>query len=712
MTGRKEATLINVGTAMGYLDLDTSKFEKGLSSALSSLKDFSKGSELSATSLVSLGNGISSVGTTLTHTFTLPLVAAGTAATGFASNFETSLSKVKAISGATAGEMVLLKDKALDMGAQTKFSASEAADAMQYMAMAGWKTESMLEGISGIMDLAAADGLDLATASDIVTDALTAFGLQAKDSAKFADVLAKASSTANTNVSMLGESFKYVAPVAGALGYSVEDISIALGLMANSGIKASQAGTTLRASLSRMVKPTDKAAAAMEKYGISLSNQDGTMKTYKEVMDSLRAGLGDLSEAEQAKTATILFGQEAMSGMLAIINASEEDYNKLTDAIYNSEGAAQEMASTMMDNLSGSFEEMMGALETLAIKVGDLLSPVIRDIIDSIGAFIDKLSEMSEEELKQMIQIAALVAAIGPFITIFGKLISSIGMLSLGFKAIGELSTSLGASFTTMLGPILAVIAVVGLLIAAFVDLWKNNEDFRNNVIAIWEEIKSSFEGFINEIVERLNEMGITFESVTNFLKALWEGFTSILAPLFKGAFKLISDTVSLGLNLILSLFDYFRGVLTGDWELMLAGLVNALKSFFNFGVDIFENFLTIVGEVCDTIGKWFGDTFGGIFDAIDAIGKGISDVIKGTSIMSEGSHANGLNYVPYDGYRATLHKGEKVLTVNEAEEYDNKNSGRSTNIFNFTSPKAIDAAEAERRIREVIRRIDEGFEV
>ena len=226
----------------------------------------------------------------------------------------------------------------------------------------------MLGGIEGIMNLASASGEDLASVSDIVTDALTAFGLSAKDSGHFADVLAKTSSSANTNVSMLGESFKYVAPVAGALGYSAEDTAIALGLMANAGIKGSQAGTSLRSSISRLVKPTDDAAAMMDKYGISLTNTDGTMKPLGEVMNTLREKLGGLSEAEQAQAAATLFGQEAMSGMLAIINASDSDYQSLTNSIYNADGAAQQMSDTMLNNLSGQLTLLKSALEGLAIN--------------------------------------------------------------------------------------------------------------------------------------------------------------------------------------------------------------------------------------------------------------------------------------------------------------------------------------------------------
>lgn len=312
--------------------------------------------------------------------------------------FEAAMSKVQAISGATSSEMVKLNAKAQEMGAATKFTAQESAEAFNYMAMAGWKTKDMLSGIEGILNLAAASGEDLATTSDIVTDALTAFNLKAKDSGHFADVLASASSNANTNVGMMGESFKYVAPVAGAMKYSVEDVSLALGLMANASVKSSMAGTALRTAITNMAKPTDAMAMAMEKYGISITEKGGKVKSLKAVLDNLRSSLGKLSEAEQAAAAGTIFGKEAMSGMLAIINASERDYNKLTKAVNNADGASAEMADTMLDNLEGSITLFQSALDGVKISFGKRLAPYVRSAADWLK---DSMPEV-EKVLEQM----------------------------------------------------------------------------------------------------------------------------------------------------------------------------------------------------------------------------------------------------------------------------------------------------------------------
>lgn len=312
------------------------------------------------------------------------------------SSFEAGMSKVQAVSGASNEQLQRLSDKAKEMGATTKFSATEAADAMNYMAMAGWKTEDMLNGIDGIMNLAAASGEDLATTSDIVTDALTAFGLSASDSTHFADVLAAASSNANTKVSMMGETFKYVAPVAGSLGYSAEDCAVAIGLMANSGIKASQSGTALRSMFSRLAKPSKEVKEAMEKLNISLTDSHGNMKSLDTLMGDLRNSFSGLSESEKAEMASSLAGQEAMSGLLAIVNASDADFNKLKDAIYGADGASAKMAETMQDNLKGEITITKSTIEGLGIKIYEEIEDPMKEAAEGATDSVEQISSALE----------------------------------------------------------------------------------------------------------------------------------------------------------------------------------------------------------------------------------------------------------------------------------------------------------------------------
>lgn len=309
------------------------------------------------------------------------------------SSFESAMSEVSAISGSSGSDIEALTEKAKEMGSSTKFSATEAAEAMNYMAMAGWKTNDMLNGIEGIMNLAAASGEDLATTSDIVTDALTGFGLTAADGGHFADILAQASSNANTNVSMMGETFKYVAPVAGALGYSAEDASVAIGLMANSGIKASSAGTALRTLLTNLAKPTDNMAAAMDDLGISLTDTNGEMKPLNELMGDLRTSFSGLTEEQKASYAATLAGKEGMSGLLAIVNASKSDYDKLTASIANCDGAAEGMAATMQNNLSGKLTIMNSALEGLGIAAYDYVSGPLQGVVEGVTDVINGITE-------------------------------------------------------------------------------------------------------------------------------------------------------------------------------------------------------------------------------------------------------------------------------------------------------------------------------
>ena len=307
-------------------------------------------------------------------------------------DFEAQMKKVQAISGASGADFDALTAKAKEMGAATQFSATESAQALEYMAMAGWKTDDMLGGISGIMDLAAASGEDLGRVSDIVTDALTAFGLQASDSAHFADVLAQASSNSNTNVSMMGMTFKYVAPIAGALKYSIEDVGTAVGLMANAGIKGEQAGTSLRAMMTRLVDPPKEAGTAMDRLGITVKNADGTMKPFRQTMKDLRSTFAGLTDAEKAEMASSIAGQEAMSGFLAIVNASEADFDKLTASIDNAEGAAGNMAKTVNDNLKGDLKSLSSVWESVQLefmsgKGADGLREFVQGVKDDVAKF-------------------------------------------------------------------------------------------------------------------------------------------------------------------------------------------------------------------------------------------------------------------------------------------------------------------------------------
>lgn len=469
-----------------------------LNNMKTALHDIPNGIEQMGTAMQSAGEKLSAMGDAL-----MPLSAAaaaiGVAAVKTTADFDSSMSKVSAISGATGKDFDALRDKAREMGAETKFSASEAADAFTYMAMAGWKTEEMMQGIDGIMSLSAADGLDLATTSDIVTDSLSAFGLTAKDSAHFADVLAAASTNANTNVSMMGETFKYAAPVAGALGFSVEDVATAVGLMANAGIKGSQAGTALRGWLTRMAKPTKESLNAMKFLDIEIQNTDGSMKSLSEIISYTKRQFDTLNEAEKAQYAAMLAGQNGMSGLLAIMNASEDDIEKLSKAIKSANGTAKDMAETMQNNLNGQLTILKSQLSEAAISIGDALIPKIREATSVVQSATDWFNNLSAEEKQLAINAgiatasaAPLLKVIGGFLTVGGKAVENIGGL---VKTIGEmggvanyLNSVLGMT-SVQLGLVAAPLVILG---AAFANANSKITGLDSNLINLKDRISTT----------------------------------------------------------------------------------------------------------------------------------------------------------------------------------------------------------------------------
>ena len=584
--------------------------------------------------LQNVGDKISGAGEKLLPV-TAGVTALGTAAVKTASDFDSAISKVAAVSGATGDDLQALRDKAREMGSKTKFSASEAAEAMNYMAMAGWKTNDMLSGIDGIMNLAAASGEDLATTSDIVTDALTAFGLTAADSGHFADVLAAASSNANTNVSMLGESFKYCAPIAGALGFSCEDTAEALGLMANAGIKSTQSGTSMRSIMTALSGDVKFCSAAFGEMEIATSNSDGSMRSLSDILADCRVAFDQMSESEKASAVQSLVGKNAMSGFLALMNAAPADIDKLSGAIANCDGTSLQMAETMQDNLAGQLTILKSQLEELAISFGEILMPVIRDIITKIQGFVDKLNALDPATKQTIIKIGLMAAALGPLLIVVGKTISSIGSMMTFISKIPTMIagaktafSTLGAAIGGISAPVVAVVAVIAVLIAAFVNLWNTNEDFKNSILSIWEQIKSTFERLTSGIVDRVNALGFNFQSFGDMLKSLWNGLCSVLAPVFEGVFQHISDIFTFVTDTILSVLDVFIGLFSGNWEQCWNGIKGIFTGIWDFVVNQFSNILNTLRGVADVFLGWFGTSWNEVWTSIKDFFIGIWDSI------------------------------------------------------------------------------------
>lgn len=635
------------------------------------------------------GKAAQDVGGSMSKKLTTPIIGAGGVVSKFAMDFDSEMSKVKAISGASGDEFDQLRDKAREMGAKTMYSATEAAQAMSYMAMAGWDNKQMLDGIDGVINLAAASGEDLALTSDIVTDAITAFGLSAKDSTHFVDVLAATSSSSNTNVAMLGETFKYAAPIAGTLGYSIEDTALAIGLMANAGIKGSQAGTALRSGLTRLASPTKEVEKGMEMLGLSIEDVQG--KPLGETLRIFRNSFKDLDGTQQAQAASMIFGKEAMSGMLGIIRASDGDYNKLSQAISGADGAAKDMAATMQDNLGGDLEKLKSASEELAISLGELLMPALRDVVDKVTDFVGKLNSMPDSTKKVILDIAGFVAVLGPIIFIVGKISSGIGLVAgalavmqgsmvgatpamIGLAKMFELIKFAFIGLKTMIlaHPIAALI--IGVLTIAIPLIIKNWDSIKEFLVGVWESIKeiasnvwNSIAGFFSEIWNGVKEAWTAFwdpigewlgqkfetikltlqpyvESFINFFKVMWmfiqevfstswEVISGLMTQLFEIFVQLVSTIFSPIKDFFVRLWEGIKEVSLNIWTAIKDTVSAIWQSLVDFASPIFEQIRNIVTNVWESIKIVSNSIWEAIKSFITNIWNGINSVI--TSVIN-----------------------------------------------------------------------------
>ena len=567
---------------------------------------------------------------------TATVTALGTVSVKTAADFESSMSKVAAVSGATGSDLEALSKKAREMGSKTKFSASEAAEAMNYMAMAGWKTEDMLSGIEGVMNLAAASGEDLATTSDIVTDALTAFGLSAQDSGHFADVLAAASSNANTNVSMMGETFKYAAPIAGALGFSVEDTAEAIGLMANAGIKGSQAGTSLRTIMTNLSGDVKICGQNIGEVTIATTNADGSMRDLSDILADCRTAFSGLSESEKAAAAESLVGKNAMSGFLALMNAGEGDIAKLSGAIDNCNGAAQSMADTMNDNLEGQLTILKSQLQELAISFGEILLPAVKSIVSFLQGFINVLNSMPDGMKQTIVTIALVAAALGPVLIIIGKVISAVGtIMTIVPKVAGVIKTVQGAfaalNATMLANPIVLIIAAIAALVAAFIYLWNTNEEFRQFWINLWEDIKEiaitvweALKAFFSAAWEAIKATAETiWNAIAGFFTGLWEGI--------KNTFTTVVNAIS---TFLTTMWNTIKSVAETVWNAIstfFTTIWTAIKTVVTTVVTAISTFLTTAWNTIKTTITTVLNAIKSVFETIwNAIKTAITTVVNG----------------------------------------------------------------------------------
>lgn len=625
---------VGLGTAIGYLNLDVSGFARGVDSAISDMNRLNGGFGTTSQGLQTIGGMFSKAGAALTAGFTAPVVGFAAASVKAGTDFDASMSQVSAVSKATGEDLQTIRDRAIEMGEKTRYSAKEVSDAMYYMGLAGWDAQQIYAGIPGVLALGAASGEDLSRVSDIVTDSLTAFGKTAEDTTEFVNVLAEASRSSNTTVDMLGESFKYVGPVAGAFGYSIQDVATVLGIFANNGVKGSQAGTGLRQALNALINPSDKAAAVMDEYGVSLFNADGSTKSLMTVCEELRGTFGGLAidirnadgeimtgeeimekyghslpttEMDKLTAIVKIFGVRALPGMLSVINAADDDFYGLAEAIngaqdaYDGLGTAFGMQETMLDNLQGDWYLFTSALGTTKILISDMAKGALRDLVQKLTELVNKFNEMDPVQREQIVKWALIAASIGPVLVAIGKIISGIGslittfntlkgaftfisdgvsMLTSSFKLLGAGAiepmqglTGLQTVLAGLSAPIIAIIAVIAVLVAAFMNLWQNNEEFRNKIIEIWDGIKLKFEEAGQRIVEIFNELGFSFEDFQELMSTAIEG----LKMLWDGFCELLAP-VFVGAfeivgDIIGGIVDLFVGVIE-----IIVGIVQGFK--------------------------------------------------------------------------------------------------------------------------------------
>ncbi|MGG4499023.1 phage tail tape measure protein [Brevibacillus reuszeri] len=597
---------------------------------------------------------------------TQPIVDFGTSALKAGMEFEASMSEVKAITGATGSDLEALEAKAKELGKNTKFSATEAAEGLKGLADAGWSSQEMLSGIDGVMTLATASGESLAKASDVVTTSMKEFGLSANQSGQFVDVLAAASSQTHTSVAMLGESFKTVAPVAGALGYSAEDTAIALGLMSNAGIKAGEAGKSLQTALNNMTSPTKEMSAVMDKLGISMTDNHGNMKSLDAVMQDLRSAFGGLDADQQAAYASTLFGKDAMAGMLGIIQASEADYNNLSLAINNSTGEAKQMADTMQDNAKGGLTELNSAIESVSLQVADILLPVFRDIVELVTNVVEWFASFDEKTQKIIVGVGLFAAAIGPVLIGLGSLITTVGSIVQAFDTISGVFSKVGVSMTFLTGPVgIAIAAIAALAVAAyliyenwepisafFIDLWNG---ITSVTMAAWEGIKQFFLDTWTWIQAFFAEWGTVilaviapfigiplliqehWDEIKTYLAALWESISQVAIESWNLIVSAIMEIVTPFVELFMGTFTILSDGLIQIWDgikLYFGAVWDIIKTIFGGAIlliyDLVTGNFTQLSADAQMIWNALKDAFARIWEAIKMVFSGALDVIKG----------------------------------------------------------------------------------
>ena len=610
-------------SVQAYLKATDNNFVSTFKDAAKQVQNFQKNTN---STMSAVGQVSTSAGKTLTKAVTLPIVGIGVAAAKIGGDFESQMSRVKAISGATGSSFDELRQQAIDLGAKTAFSAKESAAGMENLASAGFDSKEIMKAMPGLLDLAAVSGGDVALASENAATALRGFNIDAGQSGHVADVFARAAADTNAEVGDMGEAMKYIAPVASSMGMSLEETAAAIGIMSDAGIKGSQAGTSLRGALSRLAKPTDEMQAKMDELGLSFYDSEGKMKPLKDQIGMLKDAFKGLTPEQQQNALVTLYGQESLSGMMALIDKGPDKLGKLTESLKNSDGAADKMAKTMQDNMNSSLEQMMGALESAAIVVQKVLAPAVRKVADAVSGLVDKFVSAPEPVQKMIVTIGLIVAAIGPLLVIFGQAVLVLQRVKVGFLALRSGLALIGSGFTAISLPVLGIIAAIAAVIAIGILVYKNWDKISKFGKEVWGNVKK----FASDAAEAIKEK---WGDITKWFSDTWNNLKNGAKGLWDGTIQGAKDAVDSVKNAWNGIKEWFANL----WKGTTSGLSSAWDSVTTTLAPFVETIKTIFQPILDFFSGLWGQVktiFGSAWEIIKTVVMGpvllLIDLITG----------------------------------------------------------------------------------
>lgn len=769
---------LDLGSAVGYLLLDTSSFRKGLTTASQDMQTFFDKSAKAGDKMTALSSAMGKAGSTLTKTVTLPLVGLGTISVKTAATFESAMSQVQATMGLTADSTSELKGQTVNtmdslsslakqMGAETKFSATEAAEAINNMAMAGYDVNEVYDALPEVLNLASAGALDLDYATQLAANGLNVMGYGTDRLSELSNKLAVTASSAYGSVSDFGEGLLVAGGAAKSANLDFTDIFTALGILGDAGISASEGGTKLRNVILSLYAPTDIAAKELKTLGIQTKDADGNVRNFQDVLKDLNGALDGLSESDRLNAINTIFNKADIAGVNALLSNCTDRWDELSSTIDNAGDAAGQMSDTQLDNLNGQLTILKSGLEGLAIAFGEALLPLVKDVTAFIQSIVTWLNNLNESQVQTIARILELAAAIGPILLIGSKIVAGINMLTTLFTTFGPIVATIGTTVAGIAAPILAVIAAIVALklawdtnfggmrdtimsfistvidrvtvIASFLqsafttmmtiitELWNSNW---MNIRLIFEDVWNAIETIFGSVVTIITSAISLF---LNVITGNWSGAWENIKAIFGAVWDAIVSLLNLGLDAILNLFgvilpsigqaatnawNAIKDAFLNVWDAIMSWFKEAIHdpeetilgiadALFNAGASIFTSLWNGLKSIWSSITSWVSDCVSWITEKV-SFWQDQSSKVSQSSGSSNGSHASGLDYVPFDGYRATLHQGERVLTQEENKRYNNGyRSGGDT--FNFYSPESIDAVTAAREFKKVQRQLAEG---